>query len=282
MNKVGQRGEVASMAVAGGVNIAPDDRYCLQVDLLASLDGPSGVDHHEKDSAVRYPDVQDTQENYRREVVAFLNRAGFPVSYLPAAGGMGSATGPAIVAAVKAGGLVVKTITGTVKAAQWFINSRAKQRRNARHRLLTEFVVTININKTGQAVLPALAVLPELVDHLQKEFPQIQPRITLSAHQASDYPCHVSFEPETVGDKQVLAVIKRLEKNKGRGTKVIGYRRGRGFIWWPQRKESQDLEVMWQFMHPDKKREFPPVSPVVNDNAQGSDDIGVPPRGSGV
>ena len=164
-----------------------------------------------------------------------------------------------------------------MKAAQWFSNFRAKQRRNARRRFLTEVAVIIHINKTGQAVLPALAVLPELVAHLEKEFPQIRPRITLSAPEASDYPCSVSFEPETIGDKQVLAVIKRLKKHKGQGTKVIGYRRGRGLIWWPQRKETQNPKIMWQFMNPEKKLEFPPLPPAATDSAKESGDVGTPP-----
>ncbi|WP_424348020.1 hypothetical protein [Kocuria sp. CH-021] len=212
----------------------------LQVDVTPSKNAPQGRTVFGKHD--RWPDPPRVHSEYRNETIKFLGRAGFPLSPVPRSGGMGAMFGAEIGMAIKAAGWLFR-------ATEWAQSMRAKQRRAARRKLLPELNLIISINKAQHAVLPALAVLPELIDHLKEEFPQIRPYVILDCAD-SDFPCTIHFAPDTINDKLALVTIKYITKTTIEGNPFIGYRRRPARISWTQRKIYSDYWSLWEFMNP--------------------------------
>lgn len=220
--------------------------YCteptyLQVDVTPSEKAPQGRTVFGEDD--RWPDPPSVHSELRDETIKFLGRAGFPLSPIPRSGGMGAAFGAEI-------GITIKAAGWLFRATEWAQSMRAKQRRAARRKLLPELNLIISINKARRSVLPALAVLPELIEHLNEKFPQIRPYVILDCAD-SNLPCEIHFAPDTINDKLVLATIKYITNTEKIEEKpFIGHRRRPARLSWTQRKIYFDYWLLWEFMNP--------------------------------
>lgn len=233
------------------VNVGPDDWYCLKVNLEPTSSSPGGVGRPWEEAAEGFPEPVDGPEECRREAVDFLGRAGFPVTYIPAGWRTGSSTGASIET-------VIKTVGWAYKLIRYVQKLWARHLRKTRRHMLAEYQITVSVNRTWNAVMPALAVLPELITHLEKKFPQVRIRVCLDGAQAADFPCIVDFGSETLKEKHVLAVAKHLKTQSGNVPQLVGYRKRPGIITWDQRKVLADEIALWEFTHPDQRKNFPP------------------------